>query len=140
MYPKQHAVLSSTATLAAGTLAQLGTPELVLWTVIGTAVGVLIDVDHALLGMLVAGRVEKGRYWFRHPVTAVTDADRFLDDMEYNGLRTHRLVTHVLGFLSLLALLPVHRLVTPAAVGLGTHIVGDVLWDFRTVIQGHRTA
>ncbi len=132
MRPDEHAVISGFVVFIAAQLAGFDTPDVLLWTVAGTAAGVLIDVDHALLSMVVKGRVREGLYWFRHPVKAMTDPDAFLADMEYPALVYHRMATHLAILVVIILLTGIHPLVIPVMIGVAAHVVADIVWDVHT--------
>lgn len=131
MYPKHHAAVSGMATVLYAAWMQAEPVQMALWAVIGITAGVMIDVDHVLLGMLVDGRVAEGLSWFRQPVTAVTRPDALLADMEYDTMVYHRLLSHTVVLTVLVALIRFHSLFIPAAVGLAAHIAADVVWDVK---------
>lgn len=131
MLPRQHAVTSGLVTLAVAVHLELAAPLVLLWTLVGTISGVVIDVDHALLGMTVGGHWQTGLSWFRHPVAAVSNPYEFLRSLNYPGLIKHRILTH-LAVMSLLGGLATrYPIVVPAGIGLATHILGDVVVDLR---------
>jgi hypothetical protein len=129
MYPKQHAAISGIATLLFALWIGIAPEQTVVWLVIGMIAGVLIDVDHVVLGMIVDGRIDEGISWFLHPVAAVTQPDALLADMAYDTLVYHRLISHLLVLAVLAALSNTYPLLLPAVVGLAAHIVADVVWD-----------
>lgn len=131
MYPKQHAAISAVTALVVAVVIGVSIPTVVLWTVIGTLAGIFIDVDHVLLSMFVAGNREKGRYWFTHPIEAVTEPDALVESMEYSDMVYHRMVSHLAVFGVFYLLIDVNQLFMPVAAGLGAHIVGDLVWDVR---------
>lgn len=131
MYPRQHAVVSGAATLLYAVITSVSPVEIVLWTIIGVIAGVLIDVDHVILSMLVAHRVEEGISWFKRPVQAITSPDDLLEDMEYESLVFHRMISHGLVLVILIVLTRVHVLFLPAVIGLTAHILADILWDLK---------
>lgn len=131
MYPKQHALVSGAAVLAYSLFLNLPPTEIAVWVGIGMFTGVLIDVDHVLLSMVVAGRYEQGLSWFQRPMRAVLDPEALLEDMEYDRLLYHRLLSHLFVFVILVSLISVHRLFISAAAGLAVHIASDILWDMK---------
>ncbi len=128
--------------MAAALLAGVPLPELVVWTVVGTVAGVLIDADHFLLILVVDRNVAGVRYWVRRPVTVITDPRTFLDDVEYEkpAMNFHRLLSHcvilvAVGVAAVTVPLPVF-LAVPALVAIAVHIAADVAWD---IYQGDYT-
>lgn len=139
MYPKQHAVISAGATVLFGILLNGSPTQIALWTIIGVVAGVLIDVDHVILGMVIGKNIEDGIAWFLHPAAALTQPDQLLADMDYDALVYHRMISHVLVLAVLTLLIPVHPLLLPAAVGLTAHILADVVWDVKHGQYGVRS-
>ncbi|MDY6769784.1 MAG: hypothetical protein SVU88_02315 [Candidatus Nanohaloarchaea archaeon] len=132
MYPAQHAATSGAAALLAALYLQLSPLTAAVWAIAGIAAGVLVDVDHVVLAVLLHGRWDAARTWIRQPVTAVLDPEAFLEDIDPAAdLRGARILSHaaVLGA----ALLAVGRipLATPVAVALSVHILVDIAWDVR---------
>lgn len=135
MYPKHHAVVSAIVVLAAGLVAGLPAAQLGVWLVAGVLAGVFIDVDHALLVILVDRNLSGILHWVQRPVTALTDPRAFLDDVEYEkpAMCFHRLFTHALilgGIFTVGAAYPALTIVTtPALIAVAIHIASDVAWD-----------
>jgi membrane-bound metal-dependent hydrolase YbcI (DUF457 family) len=129
MYPKQHAVVSGIGTLVYAILYGLLPADVLLWTFLGMVAGVMIDVDHVVLSMIMTGRYRRGLFWIRQPVRALTEPREFLDDMGYDELWYHRIITHTLILASLVVLLDLHPLVRPVMVGVVFHLVADLLYE-----------
>jgi len=129
LYPKQHALVSGTSVFIYSLITGLSPVNTFLWTILGTVSGVLIDVDHAILPMLLKKKYSEGLKWFKNPVKAITRPSEFLDDMEYDNLVYHRLVSHttVLAFLIYLTGLSV--LFVPISLAVGVHILCDLGYD-----------
>ncbi len=132
MYPREHALSSGISVLTYTVLEGLQPGLIPIWILAGTAAGVLIDVDHAILSMTVKGRLEEGLKWFKHPVKAISQPSRFLDDMDYESLVYHRLISHALIVTLLWSLSALSPLVEAAALGTSTHLAGDLLYDLGT--------
>ena len=79
--------------------------------------------------MLVKKRYRKGLRWFKDPIGAVTRPSEFLEDMDYDKLIYHRLVSHAVVLGLLLYLSGFYSLVVPVAVGVGLHLVCDIGYD-----------
>jgi hypothetical protein len=129
MFPKQHAAVSGTSVAVYAVVQGLGLTDILIWTFLGAVSGVLIDVDHAVLSMLVEKRYRKGLKWFKDPLGAVTRPSEFLEDMDYDKLIYHRLVSHAVVLGLLLYLSGFYSLVVPVAVGVGLHLVCDIGYD-----------
>jgi len=100
--------------------------DMLLWGLLGAVSGVLIDVDHALLSMIVKKRYKEGLKWFRKPVEAVS---RFLEEMDYDSLVYHRLVSHSAVLAVLFYLSTSYSLFVPVAFGVGVHLMCDIVYD-----------
>lgn len=129
MFPKQHAAVSGFSVMVYAVLEGLALTDVVLWTFLGAVSGVLIDVDHAVLSMVVKKRYSKGLKWFKDPVGAVTRPSEFLDDMDYGRLIYHRIISHavVLGLFTYLSAF--YSILIPVAAGVGVHLVCDIVFD-----------
>lgn len=95
----------------------------------GTAVGVLIDLDHFVIARLKTGRWDAVRFCLRNPAAAVADQGRIFDRGDVGVLS--RLLSHLL---IVGAVVPLLALVsTPLAIVTGVvcyaHLVSDVVWD-----------
>ncbi|MDY6774114.1 MAG: metal-dependent hydrolase [Candidatus Nanohaloarchaea archaeon] len=132
MYPRQHAAISAVAVTIAGALLELSLPELAFWGFVGVLSGVLVDIDHLPLAVFFNRKSEEVRDWLRHPLKALTHARELREDIDpEENLVAHRMVSHLLGFGVLCVLAPYHRLVIPAVIAVGVHIISDVAWDIR---------
>lgn len=129
MEPSRHLVISGAAGAAAAALAGLPFPAAVLWTAVAAAAGVLVDVDHVLLPMVVTGAWRPGVRWFFRPARAFVEPRALLDELEYPEMVFHRLATHTAAFLVLVLLARIEPLMAAAAVGVAAHIAADVAWD-----------
>ena len=132
MFPKQHAAVSGLSVAIYAVLEGLALIDIVLWTFLGAVSGVLIDVDHAVLSMVVKKRYRKGLNWFKNPVGAVTRPSEFLDDMDYEGLIYHRIFSHVLILGLLINFSEFCELFIPVGLGVGVHLVSDIFYDLYT--------
>ncbi|APW99733.1 hypothetical protein CHINAEXTREME_19025 [Halobiforma lacisalsi AJ5] len=95
----------------------------------GTAIGVLIDLDHFLIARLKTGGWDAVRFCLSNPAAAVADQSRIFDRGDVGVLS--RLLSHLvlIGLLvALLALASVPLAVLTAAV-LYVHLLTDVAWD-----------
>lgn len=131
MYPKQHAIISGLATLLIAVFIEPDPVMIGIWTLIGTVAGVFIDVDHAVLSVLVENKWKEVLYWCRHPVKALTEPESFIQSTGYDTLVFHRLASHILILLTLVVLLRLHPFVLPAVVGVSAHIAADMVWDVK---------
>lgn len=129
MDPDRHLVISGVAGAAAAIAAGLPPGTVVAWTVIAGAAGVLVDIDHVLLPMLVTGAWRRGGRWFLRPVTAFTRPGQVSDDLSYRTMVFHRLASHTAVFLGIAAAARLVPVLAAAVVGVGAHIVADVAWD-----------
>lgn len=134
MYSKHHAVVSAlVATALALTFswrtvafAQLPVIAVVLY---GTALGVLIDLDHFLIARVKTGGWDAIRFCLANPAAAVADQNQIFDRGDVGVLS--RLLSHVV----LIGLLvPLHFVFN---IGLGivvvsvlyVHLLTDLVWD-----------
>ncbi|MDY6788996.1 MAG: hypothetical protein SVV03_03455 [Candidatus Nanohaloarchaea archaeon] len=142
MFPRQHAAVSGIAVLIFALWKEVALGTLVLWTVLGTVAGVLIDVDHAFLGMLVGGEFWRKARWFLHPVKAIFIKPReFAKDMYYRGFTVHRILTHTVVLLISIYLSGFWTIFKPISVAIAAHIAADVVDDireerYRTLLRG----
>ncbi|WP_440769765.1 hypothetical protein [Natronorubrum sp. DTA28] len=107
----------------------------------GTAVGVLVDLDHFLIARLKTGRWSAVRFCLANPTAAVADQQRIFDAGDVGLLS--RLASHLLIVGVVVPLLAVSSV--PLAILTGTvlyvHILSDVLWDrWRLEQQADETA
>lgn len=109
----------------------LALTDILLWTFLGALSGVLIDVDHAVLSMVIKKRYSKGLRWFRDPIGAVTRPSEFLDDMEYDRLIYHRIVSHTVILGLLMYLSGFYSILVPVSIGVGAHLVSDIVYDLH---------
>lgn len=131
MYPKEHFITSGSGVLAYSIAIGLPLPEIIIWTVLGSSAGVLIDIDHAILSMVIKKRFKKGLKWFRQPLKAITKPESFLDDMSYEGLRYHRIISHTVILGILFFIKDFNPLLTPVTIGVGLHLLGDIAHDLN---------
>ncbi|WP_049923731.1 hypothetical protein [Halopiger djelfimassiliensis] len=97
----------------------------------GTAVGVLVDLDHFLIARLKTGRWDAVRFCLRTPSAAVADQGRIFGQGDVGMLS--RLLSHllILGVVvPLLAAVSVPLAILTGAI-LYVHLVCDVGWDIR---------
>lgn len=129
MWPKQHAAVSVTFFSLYGLVFASSIPEGLLWLVVGTAAGVLIDIDHVLLGIVVGRHFEAIR-WFRHPIHAMTKPGDLLDHIEYPRMVYDRTITHLLAITIAFVLveLPLMGIVFLA---LCLHLSCDLIYDIQ---------
>jgi hypothetical protein len=128
MYPKHHAPLAAvtSAVVAVG----LGRPGDLAWLVLaGTAVGVLVDLDHFPISRYRCGDWRALRRVVADPTLLVSEEHAIFAEARVG--ERHRLVSHLLLTGPLVAM---GWLVTPVlgavgAASLGTHVVADILWD-----------
>lgn len=141
MYSKHHAVVSAVvATTLALTISwrtaafmQLPVVAVILY---GTALGVLIDLDHFLIARVKTGNWDAIRFCLANPVAAVADQNRIFDRGDVGVLS--RLLSHVV----LIGLLvPLHFVFN---IGLGivvvsvlyVHLLTDLVWDVHHTEPG----
>jgi hypothetical protein len=129
MYPRHHAIIAAAVTAMAAVASGVTGLAFVAWVTIGTVAGVFIDIDHVVLSMLVHGRWKEGYKWLRQPRHALLSPDALLEDIDYPKLVHHRILSHMIIFAVLVAVVPLHDLVRPAVIGLGAHILSDIAWD-----------
>jgi hypothetical protein len=130
MYPKHHAPLAAvtSAVVAVG----LGRPGDLGWLVLaGTAVGVLVDLDHFPISRYRCGDWRAIRRVVADPTLLVSGEQAIFAEARVG--ERNRLVSHLLLIGPLVA---VGWWVRPAlgavvAASLGTHVVADLLWDRR---------
>ncbi|EMA40246.1 hypothetical protein [Halobiforma nitratireducens] len=99
----------------------------------GTALGVLIDLDHFLIARLKTGQWDAVQFCLHNPRAAVADQRRIFDAGDVGLLS--RLLSHLLivgAVVPLLALGSRSLAVLTAGV-LYVHILTDVAWDTRRV-------
>lgn len=129
MYPKQHLLVSfvtfTTYALASG----MDLATAAVWIAVGTVVGVLIDVDHLLLSIFVDGKIKENLEWFRQPVRIFHHPHEYLEQLKYDGMRFHRLVSHTVIAAAVYPLLPFHFVFIPAFVSIVLHIITDIVGD-----------
>lgn len=127
MWPKQHALVSAVFVSLYATLYAETIQVAVLWVCIGVAAGVLIDIDHVILGIVVKKRYE-GFSWFKKPLQAMLNPGELLDDIEYPAMIYHRTITHLLIILASMTMLswPVGRVVF---LTLCLHLFCDIIHD-----------
>ncbi len=146
MFPRQHAAISGAAVLIFGIWEEVALGTLIIWTLIGTVAGVLIDVDHAFLGMIGKGKFrEIGRYFF-HPIEAIfKKPEEFAELVYYRGFTIHRIISHFLIFLISLYLSTFFTIFEPVSVAVAFHIVADIAEDiysrrYRNLMTGRSNA
>ena len=103
----------------------------------GTAVGVLIDLDHFLIARYKTGDWDAVRFCLTHPVALVTDQGRIFDHGDVGVLS--RLLSHLL--IAGVVVPGLAALVSPdlailTGVVLYAHLVCDVIWD-RWRLEDH---
>ncbi|MFC6717588.1 hypothetical protein ACFQGT_04100 [Natrialbaceae archaeon GCM10025810] len=134
MYSKHHAaisfVVSAALAYALGPFSIGGivvpAPLIVLY---GTALGVLIDLDHLVIARARTGTWDAVRFCLRHPRAAVADQSRIFDRGDVGVLP--RLVSHlvIVGVViptTFLASVPLGIL---TAAVLYLHLLADVVWN-----------
>lgn len=131
MYPRHHAIVAAAVTAVAAVASGVTGFAFLAWVAVGTIAGVFIDVDHVVLSMLVHGRWREGYRWLRQPRHALLSPDALLEDIDYPKLVHHRILSHMLVFAGLVLLVPFNDLIRPAVIGLGAHILADMVWDIR---------
>ena len=95
----------------------------------GTAVGVLVDLDHFLISRYKTGTWDAVRFCLSHPTAALADQRRIFDPGDVGVLS--RLLSHLLiAGLAVpgLALVDVTLAILTGVV-LYVHLVSDVVWD-----------
>ncbi|WP_440766309.1 hypothetical protein [Natronorubrum sp. DTA7] len=95
----------------------------------GTAVGVLVDLDHFLIARLKTGRWDAVRFCLANPASGVADQQRIFDAGDVGLLS--RLASHLLIVGVAVPLLAVSSVSLAIITGvvLYVHILSDVLWD-----------
>ena len=136
IYSKHHAVVSL---VVAGVLSYALPPVVVAGESIpaavvvgyGTALGVLVDLDHFLIARLKTGTWDAVRFCLRNPTAAVADQSRIFGHGDVGMLS--RLLSHLLiiGALAPALSLASVPLAILTVVVLYAHLVTDVIWDIR---------
>ncbi|THE63033.1 hypothetical protein D8Y22_21570 [Salinadaptatus halalkaliphilus] len=101
--------------------------------VFGTALGVLVDLDHFVIARFKTGSWDAAQFCLGHPTAVFTDQGRIFDPGDVgvlSRLLSHLLVTGVL--VSIVALSSVPLAVIVAGV-LYAHICADIVWDIWRV-------
>ena len=95
----------------------------------GTAVGVLVDLDHFLIARLKTGRWDAVRFCLANPIAALADQRRIFDRGDVGVLS--RLLSHLLlaGIVVPLVAVASVSLAIVTGVVLYVHLVTDVVWD-----------
>ncbi|MFC4543674.1 hypothetical protein ACFO5R_17240 [Halosolutus amylolyticus] len=134
MYSKHHAAVSFVVALLVAyalppvSIAGVSLP-IALVVAYGTAVGVLVDLDHFLIARLKTGTWDAVRFCCSNPAAAVADQRRIFDRGDVGVLS--RLLSHLViagVFVPLLSVVSVPLAVLTAAV-LYVHFVSDLAWD-----------
>ncbi|MXV63961.1 hypothetical protein GS429_18215 [Natronorubrum sp. JWXQ-INN-674] len=101
----------------------------------GTAVGVLIDLDHFLIARYKTGSWGAVRFCLAHPAAAVADQRRIFEPGDVGVLS--RLLSHLLliGIAVPLLALSSASLAVVTGVVLYVHLVSDVAWDISRLDQ-----
>ncbi|MDQ2050131.1 hypothetical protein RBH26_06500 [Natronolimnohabitans sp. A-GB9] len=136
MYSKHHALLSL---VVAGVLVSVLPPvtvaghtvPAVALVVYGTAVGVLVDLDHFLIARLETGNWDAVRFCLANPAAVVVDQRRIFDRGDVGALS--RLLSHLLivGIVVPAVALSSPPLAILTGGVLYVHLVSDVAWDIR---------
>ncbi|NUC73136.1 hypothetical protein HTZ84_12570 [Haloterrigena sp. SYSU A558-1] len=102
----------------------------------GTAVGVLIDVDHLLIARVKTGSWDAVRFCLANPIAAVADQGQIFEHGDVGVLS--RLLSHLLiiGTVVPLLALASRSLAIVTGVVLYVHVVCDVVWD-RWRLEDH---
>ncbi len=128
MLPQAHLVIGAVAAIVLWPfLGTDGATNLVVWAIVGGAVGAVIDVDIMALVAHAARRDTDLRHW-SDPRNVARDFEGFLSMLRSTGMLRRAAVTHVLLGTALVALvwLLAPSLLVPAAVGAVSHIASDL--------------
>lgn len=133
-------VVAGVLTLLSPPVSLLGEPvPAVAVVAYGTAVGVLIDLDHFLIARLKTGRWDALRFCLSNPRATVADQSEIFAPGDVGVLS--RLLSHVVivGLaVPAIALASVPLAVVTGAV-LYAHLLADLIWD-RHLLESHAAA
>lgn len=138
MRPVHHLGLSAVAATATVPFLPLDPVMTVAAVLLGIAVGVFIDVDHVLLPV-ARSRDPRGLAWLRHPVRAFRQPDDLLDELSYDRMVFHRLLSHSTVLIAFYLVSVEFPVLVPSVVAIAVHILSDVAWDLSRGTYPDRT-
>ncbi len=110
-------------------VAGVGLTTASIWITVGVAAAVVIDIDHLILPAVVGGKKEESLEYLKKPFKAFTSPQEPFNDLHYEGMPFHRMISHFAALSVSYLLLDLGGVSVAVFMGVSSHIAADLYED-----------